>query len=95
MIKETVHKKLYGDNCAQNELTKKLIGIAAAAKKEQIPGFISSCEAMMKKEQEMKAEEKQINVALGEVKDVNSLHSVQNSFSCAVYSLLSSVIVCT
>jgi len=52
MIKETVHKKLYGDNCAQNELTKTLIEIAATGKKEQIPDFMSSCQEMMKKEQE-------------------------------------------
>ena len=57
MIKETVHKKLYGDNCQQNELTMKLIKIAADGKKELIPGFVSSCQAMMKMEKDKNAEE--------------------------------------
>jgi len=58
MIKETVHKRLYGDSCQQNELTKVLVDIAATGKKEQIRGFLSSCQAMMKTERDMKDEEK-------------------------------------
>jgi hypothetical protein len=50
---------------------------------------------MIKKDKEMKAEEQQVNAAHAETKDPNSLQSVQNAFSCAAYSLLSSVIVCT
>jgi hypothetical protein len=76
MIKETVHKKLYGENCEQNELTKTLIEIAATGKKEQIPELMSRCLEIMKTEKDTKADENLSNVTHGEVKDLNSLESV-------------------
>jgi len=93
VIKKTVHIKLFGEGCAQNELTNMLIEVATHGKKEPIEEFISSCHTDIEKL--LKAEDNSIDAAQGEVEDVNSLQSVQTAFSCAAYSLLSSAIVCT
>jgi len=36
VIKEVFHRRIYGQECAENELSKSLIGVAAQAKKEHI-----------------------------------------------------------
>lgn len=93
IIKKTVHNKLFGESCAQNELTNMLIEVATNGKKEPIEEFISCCNADVEKL--LKAEDYSLDATLGEVEDVNSLQAVQTAFSCAAYSLLSSAIVCT
>ena len=42
-IKEVVHKRIYGEDCSQNELTKLLIENAALGKREPIANFINTC----------------------------------------------------
>jgi hypothetical protein len=43
VIKETVHARIYGPDCSQNELSKLLIEVAARAKRERIDGFEACC----------------------------------------------------
>ena len=84
VIKETVHRRIYGPDCAQNELSKLLIEVAAHAKREHIRGFETYCRDIAS--EEPPAEPKD---------DVNSPKAVQTMYCCSAYSLLSSVIVCT
>ncbi len=42
-VKEVIHRRLYGENSAQNELTKFLSEYAAKAKREPIKGFDEIC----------------------------------------------------
>ena len=71
VIKQTVHNKLFGESCAQNELTKMLIELATIGKKEPIEEFMSSCHTDIEKL--LKAEDLSIDAALVEAEDVNSL----------------------
>ena len=91
MIKEEVHKRIYGQDCAQNELTRFLIEEAAVGKREPIKGFADKCQDVKK--------DAEGNVLSGnidaELKEVNSQAAVQMMHCCASYSLLSSAIVCS
>ena len=43
VIKEQIHKKIYGNESSQNELTKLLIEYALVAKREPIKAFSNVC----------------------------------------------------
>jgi hypothetical protein len=84
VIKETVHRRLYGPESAQNELGKLLIEVAASAKRERIRGFEEACRGIAPEDP-----------SADPSGALDSPKAVQTMFCCAAYSLLSSVIVCT
>ena len=90
VIKEGVHKKIYGEDSSQNELTKILIEFSLVGKREPIKGFSNVCIDPSYRDG--------LKIAGNidtEFPKQNSQHAVQLAYSQAAYSLLSSVIVCT
>lgn len=81
VLRGVITKTIFGNNAAQNQLTKFLIEKADNAKKEHIPNFEARCSELDSQ-----------NIQLPEL---NSLKQVARRYACAGYTLLSSTILKT